>query len=669
MKKSLPYYLALVILGVFSIQDVNSQSSLSPRIANYKMEVRLDIEDKKLYGSTTLLWRNQSPDQISELYFHLYYNAFRNTQSTFFKERGVPDFLTQNVDDDECGWGWSHILSIADESGNDLAQGLSYVQPDDDNSEDKTVLRVQLANTLNPGEETYITYEWVAKIPKTMPRTGYNKDFYFFAQWFPKVGVYESAGHRYATEGGWNCHQYHSNGEYFSDFGVYDVKMTVPEDFVVASSGQLVGQEKIVNKKTGNLKVWHFVAEDVIDFTWSASPHFVLTEDKYKDTEIKLYSYPNKVHFKNRYIPTMQFCMEFLEDKLGLYPYSTISIVDPPIHGLFTGGMEYPTLITSLSFNSFPSGIKTAETLVVHEFIHQYFMQMVATHEVEEPWMDEGFTTYYEGRILDSYLGEDRSTIDVGFFKAGNREWNRAEFFSQDNPQIASNARKSYQYKHGGYGPISYNKTALWLQTMENLLGLSTMDEIMRTYFQKWKFKHPARQDFIDIANSIVIKNHPNRFPEGLDWYFDQVLYGTGLCDYKVASIENNKVNKKRGYFGDFENCEVQESETETTLYNSTVILNRIGEIKLPLEIKVTFDDDSYNIYQWDGQDRSSEIAITSTKKIIKAEIDPEQKIYIDKNFINNSLSIQENATGVRRLFAKFISGFQHLLETISIIV
>jgi len=394
-----------------------------------------------------------------------------------------------------------------------------------------------------------------------------------------------------------------------------------------------------------------------------------VTEDQYNDTEIKLYSYPNKVHFKDRYIPTMKYCLKFLEEKLGPYPYATISIVDPPIHGLFTGGMEYPTLITSLSFNSLPTGLRTAETLVVHEFIHQYFMQMVATHEVEEPWMDEGFTTYYEGRILDSYLGEKTSTIDVGGIKAGNREWNRAEFFGVDNPQIASNARKSYQYKHGGYGPISYNKTALWLQTMENLVGLSTMDEIMQTYFRRWQFKHPIRQNFIDIANEIVLKNKVDQFPEGMDWYFDQVLYGTGLCDYKVASIENDLVPKKRGFFADFQNCEVQETESQETTYKSTVILHRLGEIKLPVDIVMAFEDGQTETYQWDGKDRSSEITVTGIHKIISAKIDPEQKIYLDKNFLNNALSVEKKRSGIRAVCARFISGFQHVLETIALLV
>ncbi len=649
-------------------QELTAQSALSPRIANYKMEVELDVEEKKIYGTTTLLWRNKSTDRVSDLYFHLYYNAFRNTQSTFFKERGVPEFLTQGIDDD-CGWGWSHIISIADASGNDLGEGLSYVQPDDNNSEDKTVLRVPLANPVAPGEETYITFDWVAKIPKMMPRTGYNKDFYFFAQWFPKVGVYESAGTRYATEGGWNCHQYHSNGEYFSDFGVYDVKVTVPENFMVAASGQLIEQEKTATKEKGKTKTWHFIAEDVIDFTWSASPEFVLTEEKYKDTEIKLYSYPNKVHLKDRHLPIMKYCIEYLEEKLGPYPYSTISIVDPPIHGLYTGGMEYPTLITIMSSNSLPAGIKVSETLVAHEFIHQYFMQMVASNEVEEPWMDEGFTTYYEGKILDSYLGDQTSAIDCAGFKAGNKEWNRTEFFGGDNPQIASNARKSYQYKHGGYGPISYNKTALWLQTMENLVGESTMDEIMQTYFRRWQFKHPMRQNFLDVVNEIVIKNKPNEFPEGMDWYFEEVLYGTGLCDYKVASIKNTKVKPKRGFFSDFQNCEIQELDSEVSIYKSTVILHRLGEVKLPLEILVHFDDGHQETYQWDGKDRSSEITQTSTRRIISVEIDPEQKIYLDNNFLNNSLTIEKNHSGIRALSARFISGFQHILETISLLV
>ena len=200
----------------------------------------------------------------------MYYNAFKNSKSTFFTERGVPEFLTRDIDD-VCGWGWTHISSFIDEQGNELYDSMQYVQPDDANIHDQTVLKIKLAQAVKAGSTQTFKFNWEAKIPKTMPRTGYNKSFYFMAQWFPKLGVLEPAGMRFNDETKWNCHQYHSSGEYYSDFGDYDVSIHVPENYTVASSGQLMSQEK-----TSNGKIWRFVVDDVIDFTWTCSPHYVL---------------------------------------------------------------------------------------------------------------------------------------------------------------------------------------------------------------------------------------------------------------------------------------------------------------------------------------------------------------------------------------------------------
>ena len=657
MARSCCYISFLLILGLLSVE---AQSVLSPRTANYYMDVHLDTDSKKLTATTDIIWYNPSQDTISYLLLHLYYNAFRNSQSTFFKERGVPEFLTKDIDN-ECGWGWSHIISVKDGAGNDLTKGMEYIAPDDGNILDRTVLKIPLAKTIWGEENVALRLEWEAKIPKTMPRTGYNKDFFFFAQWFPKVGVYEPIGTRYRKDSGaWNCHQYHSSGEYYSDFGVYDVKLDVPSNYIVASSGQLKNKAEKDDRT-----IWNYVVEDVIDFTWSASPHFVLTEDKYKNSAIKIYSYPEKKYFAERYAKTLKFCMGYLEEHLGPYPYPTISVVDPPIHGMYTGGMEYPTLITSLSFESFPSGFKTPETLVVHEFIHQYFMQMVATHEVEEAWMDEGFTTYYEGKILDAYMGDKKSFVEILGLNIGSKEWNRAEFFNSPNVSIASNTRKSWKYTHGGYGDISYNKTALWLQTMEGLLGEVTMRKVMKTYFERWKFKHPCRNDFIDIVNEVVIQDQKDKFPQGMDWYFEQVLFGTGVCDYEVARIENERIEEHKGFFSDHESCEVIAVNTKE--YTSKVILKRNGEIQLPVEVRLTLEDGKQSIVSWDGKDRSSEIVLNSDQKIISAEIDPFHKISLDKNILNNSKITKKEEGGIRAIFARLINSYQHVLETVSL--
>jgi len=223
----IPLFLTANLL--FSFVAVKGQEDvLSPRIASYVIDVELDTENKRLTAQTEMTWKNTSSQPVSTLYFHLYYNAFKNSETTFFEERGVGSFLTKNIDE-ECGWSWSRVHNMRDASGNLLDDRMTYVAPDDGNENDETVLKVELLEAVPAWESHTFNFEWEAKVPRTMPRTGYNKEYYFFAQWFPKLGVYELEGQRFATEDKWNCHQYHSSGEYYSDFGNYEVNITVPE--------------------------------------------------------------------------------------------------------------------------------------------------------------------------------------------------------------------------------------------------------------------------------------------------------------------------------------------------------------------------------------------------------------------------------------------------------
>jgi len=654
------FLLVLLITMASGFSAFGQPRTHSEEVASYDMEITLDTTNKKIAGHTVLSWTNTSSVPVHELYFHMYYNAFRNSKSTFFKERGVPAFLTTDIDE-ICGWGWTHIYSFEDNRGTILTDSMYYVQTDDNNSDDRTVLLVRLARPVLPGETQDFTFDWEARIPKTMPRTGYNKSFYFMAQWFPKLGVLEPAGMRFADKAQWNCHQYHSNGEYYADFGNYNVSITVPSDYTVAASGVLRETEE-----KGGMNTWHFHAHDVIDFTWTCSPHYVVSETAYKNTTIRYYSYPYKVHLKERYFSTIKYAMSFLESHLAPYPYETLSIIDPPIHGMFTGGMEYPTLISTLSFCFFPEGFRTPETLVVHEFIHQYFMQMVATHEVEEPWMDEGVTSYYESRILDGMLGADRSTIDFLGFRTGNKTFNRVEYLGMDHPSIASNAIKSWEYKHGGYGEIAYNKAALWLQTLEGLIGTELMDDIMRRYFELYSFRHPCRYDFIEVVDSMVINRQGDRFPDGMQWFFDQVLYGTGMCDYAVADIRNTEVQASRGFLNSLDECEVATPEGDTIRFKSVVELHRLGTVQLPQEILIRFENGEERTFQWDGLARAHSIELETAYKVVLAEIDPERKIYMDSNFINNVRQVEPQTAALNRISTQLFVRLQSLLEFVS---
>lgn len=661
-----------LILFLFLFTCLGFQSSkkapLSVRIANYEIDVKLDPEQKKLFAHTKLIWFNPTQDTISDLQFHLYYNAFKNSESTFFSERGLPDLFKSSLQD-ECNWGWVKIQNMTDSEGNDLGANMHYIQPDDDNKSDETVLRVPLSKPVLPNESIEIEFDWVGKIPKTMIRTGYNKDFYFMAQWYPKVGVYEPAGMRYAEEGSWNCHQYHSSGEYYGEFGNYKVSMTVPENFVIGSSGIQTNPPKRNQDKTNT---WTFEVEDVIDFAWGASPHFVENKMDWKGVELRLLTYPEHEHYKDRYFTILPIAMDYFEENFEKYPFPSLTIIAPPFHGIFTGGMEYSTLITTLNSDLLPPGVRSTEILAIHEFVHQYFQQIVATNEMEEAWMDEGITNFYEGVIMDKVYGEKSSTIDFMGIKTGNAESDRVTYFNMENPAIAPNSLNSWEFPGGSYHTIQYSKSAVWLNTLKKMVGEATFKEVMQTYYLRWKFKHPCAQDFVDVVNEVVTKNHPDQFGEGMDWFFQQVLYGTKICDYAITSISNDHKVTSSGVFENLDDCETAEkvkSEDGQPIFKSSVIIQRLGDMTLPIEILIQFENGKEILESWDGMATFKEFVYEGPEKIECAEIDPQHKIYLDKNFLNNSFTTKPNSTGIRKYVTEFMFWMQNAMEGLGVLI
>jgi len=391
-------------------------------------------------------------------------------------------------------------------------------------------------------------------------------------------------------------------------------------------------------------------------------------EEEWKGVKMRLLSYEYNKHFATRYFTATKQAMEFFDEKLGKYPYPTLTIVNPPFHGIFCSGMEYPTLFTVIGNEILPTGVKTPEIISIHEFTHQYFMQMVATNEQEEAWMDEGMTNYYESRIMDLYYGEHKSTVDWMGITYGGMESNRNGFFGMDNPQVSPIATFSWQFKDGSYHDLVYTKTAIALHTLSGIVGIETMDEIMRTYFQKWKFKHPGGSDFIQVVNEVVKARHGDRFGENMNWYLNQVIYGTSLCDYAVTDIHIYQKTKPFGILGDSSDC-VAPQDAQQGVYISTVTVHRLEEMKIPVDILVTFQDGSTIIENWDGQERSKTFTYERAHEVSSAEIDPERKIYIDKNFSNNSYTTLAHKTGVRKYAIQIMTWLQNSMQAISIFI
>ncbi|MGM9506271.1 M1 family metallopeptidase [Larkinella sp. GY13] len=632
-------------------QKTVSAVPLSPRIANYQIQVELNTATKRLEGKETLVWKNPSNEFVRDLQFHLYLNAFRNLQSTFMRESGGQlrgEFIDKN---DPEAFGYIDIVSIktrADASGEaeneNLTGNYRFIQPDDANADDKTVIRVPLRKPVAPGESITLDIAFRAKLPKIFARTGYSRDFFLIGQWFPKIGVYEPAGTRYATQGQWNCHQFHAHSEFYADFGVYDVAMTTPASFRVGATGQL----KSERRNPDGTKTQRWYAEDVVDFAWTASPDFEVFDDRWRHVSIRALMQPEHAGQAKRHIDAAKVALAYFDTHLGRYPFATLTIVDPPVWALGASGMEYPTFITAGTSWGMPAGMRLPEQVTIHEFGHQYFMQLLATNEFEEAWMDEGFNQYYEGRIMDETYGPKSSVIDLFGYQMGNLELSRTSYVHLDHPAIAPSFGNVWQLPDDYYGELTYFKPATWMRTLDGLVGRPVMDEIMRTYFNRWQFKHPNADNFIAIVNEVVQKRLDNRFGPDMSWFFDQVLYGNQVCDYELHAVRSTK---------------------QGSSYRSAITVYRKGDAQLPVEVLVHFENGKEELLHWDGKARSHTFTVTKTTRADWAKVDPQQKIYIDTNLNNNSFTTRPPASPAAKYAAKLMFWAQNWMQWLAWLV
>lgn len=656
MKKFFLINIFLLIFTTIFSQQLVFEKPLSERIANYNISVKLDTTEHSLHGTQILNWKNTSSDKITELQFHLYLNAFKGDSTTFMKESGGRH---RGFSKKDKVWGWIDVNSMRIVNGEDLTNKIEFYQPDDSNKHDQTVIRVPLAKPILPGENIELNIDFTSKMPNIFARTGYEKDYYLVGQWFPKIGVYEKAGQRYAEKGQWNCHQFHANSEFYADFGVYNVDITVPSNFVVGATG-LLQEEKLNEDGT---KYLLYRAEDVIDFAWTASPNFLIAEDSWEHVKIKLMVQPQHFYFANRFLESAITALDYMDKHVGKYPYPNLTIVDPPFNALGSGGMEYPTFITTISFWGLPNGLKINEATTIHEFVHNYFMGLVASNEFEEPWLDEGFTQYFETRIMDDTYGEKSSMIDLFGYHLGDFETVRFGYTNMKNPTVTDNSPFAWNYPLNSYGVMSYNKPATILTTLEKIIGREVMDAVFQKYFERWKFNHPSGKDFINVVNEVVIKNHGDKFGKNMNWFFDQVLYGSGICDFKVSSITNDLIEQSNNKPDNIEKLSEVNDSTKV-MYNSEVVIYRNGEVILPIEILIHFENDEEIVETWDAQNRFHIFNYKKPSKIIWAKVDPEFKIKLDLNLENNSLTTRKEVSVINKYAAKVLFWIENLMLT-----
>lgn len=650
MKKILPFLLCL--LPLTAAAQIVLDKPLSARLTGYDINATLDPEEHIINGTMTAWWVNNSSSPVGEAMMHMYLNAFSSNKSSF-----ASGGRWSAAGDD--GWGWVKINSIKDDTGHDLKGALSYVSPDDGNEDDKTVLRVVLPEPVAPGDTLLFDIEFTSKLPSPIVRTGFQDDFHFVAQWFPKFGVYETAGMRQRETDGWNCHQFHPNSEFYSNHSVYNVSVTLPSEYVTGSGGKLI--EEINLGDSLKKVVWR--AEDIVDFAWTAWPDYKVLTRKWKNVDITLLTTREGLSKADNQFEAVIRALEYLGDRVGPYPWPHLTFVDPPLSGSGAGGMEYTTIFTSSGGGAVPSFLKMAEMVTIHEFGHAYFMGILASNEFEEPWLDEGVNSYWEQRIVDNYYGGGYGLLKLPFLRMSDADQGRIGYITSASRNIATNDLPSWMYPHGTYGMMSYNKAATWLHTLEGIIGTETMDNIFREYYRRWSFRHPSGRDFVSVVNEVVRSEHGDRFGENMNWFFDQVLYGSGICDYRVSGVTGNRI---RSYSGIVDGDSVTYSRSDRgsdTLFISRVSLERLGDVMLPVEVLIGFDNGEEILETWDGKSLYKDFEYTRTGRAVWAKLDPNDKIDMDVNRLNNSWTQEPAYTVTRRMMDKFLLMIQLMIS------
>lgn len=699
MHKSTIKLLFFLFVLIFAVSGFLLSQETKESISNirYEIWVELDDENKMLYGRENISFFNKTRDDIHDIWLHLYYNAFKNEQSTLQQEakEQAMDFMDVDIEDGE--WGWIDVKSIRLADGTDLAPTMEFIVQDEPlHVGDQTVMRVRLPQPLLPNEEVHLKLEFESKIPRRGLRTGYYKTSYFLAQWFPKPGVYEEGK-------GWNCHEYHLSSEFFADFADFMVHITVPEEFVIGASGKQIKTEPDREKKT---VTYTYIQENIHDFAWTADPKFVkierdfitveevshkeyeevahilqlpVEEIKLPDVKMILLIAPEHKAQIDRHFNALKAAIKYYGLWYGPYPYETITMVDPPFR-TGSAGMEYPTLFTAGTSILKSKKVLSPEGVIIHEFGHGYWYGLCANNEFEEAWLDEGLNTYSTGKVQSKAYGPGVFSISfnrmplVWFFRFpqyNDYELERAvALHVVEHDPITTFSWQFYDV--ASYGLNVYQRASICLYTLERLIGEDVMLRILRTFQMRFRYKHPHTQDFINVVSEVTGRD--------MSWFFEELFFNTLNFDYGLASLKTREKKKYvRGIFDmngrkeeltskKIEEMEKKDNRSEDVKsYITELRVRRYGEARVRgdtlLKIEVVFEDGSKETRFWKGQERWKKYTFVKPVRAKYAQLDPDNIWLIDSNLANNSLKRKPSKKGIWRVTSQLLFAIQNYLH------
>ena len=589
----------------------------SPRIANYAIEASLDWENKLLDGQESLSWRNTGSAPTSEFPLHLYLNAFKGPQSLFYKESGGQlGSRARGWDPTDPGhWGYCRLLSVRLDNRN--LEGHF--------GEDETIYWVRLPHPAAPGETLRFEITWQSRFPKVFNRCGWNGDFLMGAQWFPKAGVYQGSQ--------WNCHAYHAATEFFADFGSYDVNLSLPNALLLAHTGTQTNfktaEDLTPDPKRKQNVIWKLHAEDVHDFAWAVMPRqsWGMKRFDYRGVQVFYFYQPENAGNLDRQKLAVQVALKHGGEWYFPYPYPVLTVVDVPEGAEGADGMEYPTLVTAGSTRFDPLGVRLQpEQVTIHEVGHQWFYGILASNEVEEAWLDEGFTSWFTHKAMERAYS---ALFSSRRFQAPT---DASEFLDYwRDPSVDPLTQPGSQARDPESSNIAaYSKATLVLNQLEALLGRPMMEQVMQAYAREMAFHHPTQHDFKRIAERVSGKD--------LGAFWRDFVEGTEILDVVIAKVGVQEV-LEGGWMESPKGAVFVAPQPAAPGRRGSITLLRRGGLRLPITLWVRLEDTTEHRVTWEGQDRWATFEFDSP--ITVAILDPDGNYPMLKDRLHGNYSVK----------------------------
>ena len=613
-------YLILILLFIPALK---AQAQYWQQHAEYYMDFKMDVSDFSFTGDQELEYTNNSPDTITKVYYHLFFNAFRPGSQMDVRSRTIRDpdrrVGSRIFELEENDYGELNVLSLK-QNGRPL-----------EISQRETILLAKLNKPLLPGEKTTLDMKFEGQVPKQIRRSGkMSKEgvHLTMTQWFPKLSEYDSEG--------WHPNPYIAR-EFHGVWGNYTVDITIDKNYVVGGTGYLMnaneighGYAKKTKSKNKETLTWRFYAPNVHDFAWAADPeytHDIVTSGTGVDLHFFYKPTVNIDDWKKLQYDSLKL-LEYFEQNIGPYPWKQYSIIQGG-----DGGMEYAMCTMITGERPYPSLLG----VTAHEMSHAWHQHLLATNEAKHPWMDEGFTEYATSHAVNYVNGVSPKFPNESSYERYYALANSGV----EQPQTVHSDRYDFNF---AYGASSYSKGSVFMAQLGYIIGEENLKKTIKRYYEDFKFKHPKPNDFKRVAEKVSGVE--------LEWYLNDWTRTANKIDYSL--------------------------DISDVIPNRVVKIKRKGRIPMPIDVVVSFDDGSSEMYyipndllylddsssktiiaqklehpvyknslskikaleSWNWVTPEYSFVVDGDKKIMKIEIDPSKRL-ADVNSADNSISFE----------------------------